>query len=153
MSNNNSDNNRENNNSIYITKTSPTNIDDDSITKVIITNNKVELITVKNSISNINNYVKLPGNMSINLSTGKCINHRPPRSRKDNKASILRSCNSLRLITDCNFSGKPNEKHIVLTYAEPAVYTQVNNDFKKFISRFRYKYGYSRVHQSNRTAG
>jgi len=140
MSNSNTDSNKNNN--VYISRSLPIEIDDNQMSKVYIFKNKTTITTTKNPMTSIGNYRKSTGNKTIDLTTGECIEHRPPRSRRDNIASIKRSCGYLMKLVDNNFEGLPNEKHLTLTYSNHETdYQKVVHDFKCFMNRLRYTYG------------
>lgn len=91
---------------------------------------------------NVKNHIKkLDKDRYIELSTGeiKEFNHIENRSESFN--SLRQTFKKLRYLINNNFTGKGNELHVTLTYAENMTDTnRLYDDFRKFMQRLKYKY-------------
>lgn len=77
----------------------------------------------------------------VNLETGEYIESKARASPIDIEKRFKKSCHELRRIINLNFTGHCSEKFLTLTYSSiMRDYKQVNLDFKRFWSRFRYSY-------------
>lgn len=85
---------------------------------------------------------KLDKDSYIILNTGEVKDCNHIENRAENKLQVSQSLKRLRDYINTNVSDVSKCKWITLTYAENMTDTkQLYNDFKKFIMRFKYKYG------------
>jgi len=93
----------------------------------------------KNTTCNI---INLDKEHYILCKTGEIKQKKHIENRKDNTASVRRSLNNLRDLINTNVIDVNKCKWITLTYAENMQDPkQLYTDFKKFIMRFKYKFG------------
>jgi hypothetical protein len=91
-------------------------------------------------LSNDEYMLKLKG--SAELTTGEVFNFVHNDNRGQDKDSLSATFKKIRNYINNNFTGKKNELHITLTYADNMTDTkQLYKDFQNFWDRFKYKYG------------
>ena len=91
-----------------------------------------------------NNIQKLDADRYVVLETGEIKEFDKSENRSENKNSLNQTMKKLRYLINANFSGKPNELWITLTFADSLLARNANAVylyFNKFIKRLRYKYG------------
>ena len=91
-----------------------------------------------------NNIQKLDADRYVVLETGEIKEFDKSENRSENKNSLNQTIKKLRYLINANFSGKPNELWITLTFADSLLARNANAVylyFNKFIKRLRYKYG------------
>lgn len=116
-------------------------IENGQLTKVYHTNHIVEAITVEKRCTGIARYRKVSRQGYVNLETGEYIESKARASPIDMEKRFKKSCHELRRIINLNFTGHCSEKFLTLIYSNVMRdYKQVNLDFKRFWSRFRYSY-------------
>lgn len=77
----------------------------------------------------------------VDLETGEKKEFCLTENRGENENSLRQTFKRLRYLINNNFVGKPNELHIIQTYAENMIdHKQLYKDFDKFIKRLKYKY-------------
>ena len=118
-----------------------------------INNNSYVTLTMMNDIFEIqymeksnftNNIQKLDADRYVVLETGEIKEFDKSENRSENKNSLNQTMKKLRYLINANFSGKPNELWITLTFADSLLARNANAVylyFNKFIKRLRYKYG------------
>lgn len=75
------------------------------------------------------------------LKTGEIKKFNLSETRKDNINSLRQTFKKLAYLVNANFSGKPNEFWITLTYAEKQYdYKEVSKDYDRFLKRMRYQF-------------
>lgn len=84
---------------------------------------------------------KLNKDEYVDLGTGEIKEFEHSETRKDNLNSLRQTFKKLRYLINNNFTGKGNELHVILTYAENMTYTErLYKDFKRFMTRLKRKY-------------
>ena len=118
-----------------------------------INDNSYVTLTMMNDIFEIqymeksnftNNIQKLDADRYVVLETGEIKEFDKSENRSENKNSLNQTMKKLRYLINANFSGKPNELWITLTFADSLLARNANAVylyFNKFIKRLRYKYG------------
>lgn len=77
------------------------------------------------------------------IKTGEIKDYQLNKNRAQNTESLRRSFKKIRNTINANFFGKANELMVTLTYAENMTDRErLYCDFKRFMTRFRRKYGY-----------
>lgn len=77
----------------------------------------------------------------VDLKTGEVKEFIHSENRKQNYNSLRQTFKKLRYLINNNFQGKPNELHIILTYAENMTDTKrLYSDFKRFMTRLKRKH-------------
>lgn len=108
-------------------------------TKVYITNNIVEVITVQKPSKAPTRIRRLNKNEYVNLETGEVLEYKKKEPRAFNRNSLMKSFASLRRLINNNFVGDNSELHVCLTYAEDMEdYEQACVDSRRFLKKFRY---------------
>ena len=124
-----------------IQKTDFASIPDDKLSKVYITNNIIEAVTIEKPPNSIKRFKRVGRNSCVNLETGEYIEFSNNKNLMSVQNHFRRSAKDLRRIINFNFTGKRNEKFLTLTYRTHMTdYQQVNADFKRFWSKFIYHY-------------
>ena len=86
---------------------------------------------------------KLNGHEYVDLRTGEVFEYDIIENRSENLDSVRRSLGRLRDYINTNVLSVINCKWVTLTYAENMTdTTKLYDDFKKFVKKARYKYGY-----------
>ncbi|WP_441299881.1 rolling circle replication-associated protein, partial [Brevibacillus reuszeri] len=84
---------------------------------------------------------KLDKHHYVDLETGEKKEFSLSVNRGENENSLRQTFKRLRYLINNNFVGKPNELHLIQTYAENMTdHNQLYKDFNKFIKRLKYKY-------------
>lgn len=113
-------------------------ISPDDIVKVTKMNHIIEVQHME-KMNRRANIKKLDKNHYLNISTGEIKEFEHISSRKESFNSLRQTFKKMRYLINNNFSGKKNELHIILTYAENMTDTKrLYKDFDKFMKRFKY---------------
>lgn len=84
---------------------------------------------------------KLDKHRYVDLETGEIKEFKHIENRSESFNSLRQTFKKLRYLINANFEGKPNELHVILTYAENMRDTKrLYNDFKRFMTRLKRKY-------------
>lgn len=84
---------------------------------------------------------KLDKDRYLNINTGEVKDIKHIENRSESFNSLRQSFKKLRYLINNNFTGKGNELHVTLTYAENMTDTvRLYRDNDKFMKRLRYKY-------------
>lgn len=84
---------------------------------------------------------KLDKHRYVDLQTGEIKEFKHIDNRSESYNSLRQTFKKLRYLINANFEGKPNELHVILTYAENMRDTKrLYNDFKRFMTRLKRKY-------------
>lgn len=84
---------------------------------------------------------KLDKHTYIKLSTGELKEFNHSENREQNLNSLRQSFKKIREIINSNFEGKPNEKHLILTYKENMTdHKKLYADLKKFVMALKYHF-------------
>ena len=84
---------------------------------------------------------KLDKDRYLHINTGEIKDIKHIENRSESFNSLRQSFKKLRYLINNNFTGKGNELHVTLTYAENMTDTdRLYRDNDKFIKRLRYKY-------------
>lgn len=87
------------------------------------------------------NIRKLDKDRYLHLETGEIKNFEHTENRQQSYDSLRKTFKKLRYLINNNFTGKGNELHVTLTYAENMTDPKrLYKDFDKFIKRMRYAY-------------
>lgn len=133
-------NQKNSNYQVKIKKGPITHIHDEQLSKVYVTNNLVEVITVQKRTSNMP-FRKITSDTILNTQTGELIKcQHKATNRIENNSNLKRSFNVLRRLINNNFTGNKSEKHVVLTYANMVDYNTANLGFRKFWRKFAFKH-------------
>jgi hypothetical protein len=118
--------------------------------EVIIKPNDVVRVTKMNHIIEVQhiekqnrkaNIKKLDKDRYVDIGTGEIKEFQHSMNRSENQNSLRQTFKKLRYLINNNFTGKGNELHITLTYAENMSDTKrLYTDFDKFMKRLRYNY-------------
>jgi hypothetical protein len=119
-------------------------------TKGIIKSDDTVIVTKMNHIVEVQYMEKMNDKCPIKklnkdnylvLDTGEIKEFEHIKTRKDSICSLKQTFKKLRYLINNNFSGKPNELHVVLTYAENMTDTKrLYRDFKNFMDRLKYNF-------------
>lgn len=117
---------------------------------VFIANNDLVTVTEMNHIVEVQymkkmnrkpNIKKLNKDEYVDMSTGEIKEFEHSETRKDNLNSLRQTFKKLRYLINNNFTGRGNELHVTLTYAENMTDTErLYKDFKRFMTRFKRKH-------------
>ncbi|HBM98005.1 MAG TPA: hypothetical protein DD413_01125 [Ruminococcus sp.] len=126
----------------FQTKKVPTAvIPDDKLSKVYLSPNIIEAVTVDKRSCNIRKFKRVGKNACVNMSTGEYIEFSKNENLQSKQAHFKKAANDLRRIINLNFIGDCSEKFITLTYCNRMEdYNNASEDFKKFWSLFKYRY-------------
>lgn len=84
---------------------------------------------------------KLNKDEYVNLATGEIKEYQHIENRSESYNSLRQTFKKIRYLINNNFTGKPNELFVTLTYAENMTDTKrLYTDMNKFIKRLKYKY-------------
>lgn len=84
---------------------------------------------------------KLNKDEYVNLATGEIKEYQHIENRSESYNSLRQTFKKIRYLINNNFTGKPNELFVTLTYAENMTDTNwLYTDIKKFMMKLRYKY-------------
>lgn len=84
---------------------------------------------------------KLNKDEYVNLATGEIKEYQHIENRSESYNSLRQTFKKIRYLINNNFTGKPNELFVTLTYAENMTDTnRLYTDIKKFMMKLRYKY-------------
>lgn len=84
---------------------------------------------------------KLNKDEYVNLATGEIKEYQHIENRSESYNSLRQTFKKIRYLINNNFTGKPNELFVTLTYAENMTDTnRLYADIKKFMMKLRYKY-------------
>lgn len=118
--------------------------------ETVILPNDIVTVTQMNHIIEVQYMAKMNTQISIrkldkhhyvDLETGEIKEFELSENRADNVNSLRQTFKKLRYLINNNFEGKPNELHIILTYAENMTDPKVlYEDFKNFMKRLKYHY-------------
>lgn len=101
----------------FQTKKVPTAvISDDKLSKVYLSPNIIEAVTVDKRSFNIKNFKRVGKNACVNMSTGEYIEFSKNENLQSKQAHFKKAANDLRRIINLNFVGDCSEKFITLTY-------------------------------------
>lgn len=108
--------------------------------KVTVMNHLIEVQHME-KMNTVNHIKKLDKDRYLDLRTGEIKDFQHSENRQQNYNSLRQTFKKLRYLINNNFTGKPNEIHLILTYAENMTDPkQLYKDFDKFMKRLRYKY-------------
>lgn len=99
---------------------------------------EVQYLEKRNTKSHIK---KLDKDRFLELSTGEIKEFSHIENRSESLNSLRQTFKKLRYLINNNFTGKGNELHVTLTYAENMTDTEkLYDDFRKFMQRLKYQY-------------
>ena len=119
----------------------PFSISGRHLTKLYITNNILELVTVQKAVTSPPPCRRVSKTHYVDLQTGEVLEYKKKMARSANGSGIIKSCMALRRIVNNNFVGDDSELHICLTYAtDMRDYEKACIDSRRFLKIFRYHY-------------
>jgi hypothetical protein len=125
---------------VKITRNDDVLIHPDDIVKVTKMNHVVE-VQHMDKMNHKANIKKLDKNRYLEISTGEIKEFQHSENRQQNYNSLRQTFKRLRHLITHNFTGKPNELFVTLTYREDMKDTKrLYKDFDKFMKRIRYKF-------------
>lgn len=99
---------------------------------------EVQYLERKNTKATI---IKIDKDSFYVVSSGEVKSFEHTQNRKDSLNSLRQTFKKLRYLINANFKGKPNELHVILTYAENMTDTQrLYRDFEIFLKRLKRKF-------------
>lgn len=105
-------------------------------------NHIVEVVAIDSVSNGLSKIKKLSKTHYVNKDTGEILAYKLSENRGQNIAGLKQSFSKIRDLINNNFTGKGNEIHVVLTYAENMTDSKrLYKDFDKFWKRYKYKYG------------
>ena len=118
--------------------------------QVVISPNDIVTVTQMNHLTEIQHMKKMNSKATIqrlnkdeyiDLSTGEIKEYKHIENRSGSYNSLRQTFKKIRYLINNNFTGKPNELFVTLTYAENMTDTKrLYTDVKKFMMKLRYKY-------------
>lgn len=122
-------------------KSSGQAIDNNKMVRVKKMNHIVEVVSIQSATNGLNKIQKLSKTHYVLKDTGEIKEYRLSKNRGQNIAGLKESFRKIRDLINNNFTGKGNELHVTLTYAENMTDTdRLYRDFDKFMKRLRYSY-------------
>ena len=113
--------------------------DDNTMTKVCVTNHITEMKTVNNSHNVLSRFKRLNNDEYVDKETGEICQYQ--HKEKSKARNLNNSFERLRQLINANFTCSINELHVTLTYREKMdCFDTVSKDFKKFWGKLRYHY-------------
>lgn len=123
-------------------KTRGQGIGKEEIVSVKKMNHIVEVVAIDTVSNGLSKIKKLSKTHYVNKDTGEILEYKLSENRGQNIAGLKESFRKIRDLINNNFSGKGNEIHVTLTYAENMTDNKrLYYDFDKFWKRYKYKYG------------
>jgi len=117
-------------------------IDNNKMVRVKKMNHIVEVVSIQSATNGLNKIHKLSKTHYVFKDTGEIKEYKLSKNRGQNIAGLKKSFRKIRDLINNNFSGRGNEIHVTLTYAENMTDPKrLYSDFKKFWKRYQYKYG------------
>jgi hypothetical protein len=102
----------------------------------------VEVVSIDSATNGLNKIQKLSKTHYLVKDTGEVKKYKLSKNRGQNIAGLKESFRKIRDLINNNFTGKGNEIHVTLTYAENMTDPKrLYSDFEKFWKRYKYKYG------------
>lgn len=102
----------------------------------------VEVVSIQKASNGLNKVKKLSKTHYLLKDTGEILEYKLSENRGQNIAGLKESFRKIRDLINNNFSGKGNEIHVTLTYAENMIDNKrLYSDFDKFWKRYKYRYG------------
>lgn len=116
------------------------------ISKVYLTGNLAEVITVQKRTNNLKGLVRQDRDHYLNLSTGEIKEYRHTQQKCSNPDNLRKSLENLRRTINANFCGDDCERHIVLTYGELMTDTdKLYGDMNHFVANLRRYYHFEYI--------
>jgi hypothetical protein len=116
-------------------------IDNNKMVRVKQMNHIVEVVSIQSATNGLNKIQKLSKTHYVVKDTGEVLEYKQSENRGQNIAGLKESFSKIRDLINNNFTGKGNELHVTLTYAENMTDTdRLYRDFDKFMKRLRYSY-------------
>ena len=113
--------------------------DDNAITHVCISGHVTELRAMDRSCNNLKHIKRINRNEYLDTRTGEVKEYQ--HKEQNRTRNMNRSFEKLRQLINANFTGKINERHITLTYAEKMTdFDKASIDFKRFWEKLHYHY-------------
>lgn len=116
-------------------------IDNNKMVRVKRMNHILEVVSIQSATNGLNKVQKLSKTHYVLKDTGEVLEYKQSENRGQNIAGLKKTFSRIRDLINNNFTGKGNELHVTLTYAENMTDTdKLYDDQRKFMQRLKYKY-------------